>query len=120
MNTQQAINQFVIAAAAQAVAIECGDYKTANKQSSIIAKCTGFLKSIDSLLELKPYLTHPNVGVRVTTATYLLPVVEVEAIAVLNSIALDKAAGIQVLNAQTALSEWEKKRLNLYFIFPKT
>lgn len=118
MNIQQAVNQFIAASSAHAVATESGDYKTANKKAVIIAKCAGFLKSDSSTLELEPYLIHPSVGVRCMVASYLLPFSEVESILVLKKIAFDKSVGIQSLNAETVLSEWKEGKLNLYYILP--
>ena len=106
---ETALLKFEEAAVKQAEATEKGDYKTGNKNYAVIAKAVAFLKEHDSIEKLSSFLNHNSVGVRMWAATYLLPVLEVEALRVLNQIVSE--TGIHSLTAQTTVSEWEKENL---------
>lgn len=109
---ETALSQFLEAAIKHAEASEKGDYKTANKCYSVISKTCTYLRDSGALLELVQFLNHPSVGVRIWTATFLLPVKESDGIGTLERIVEEN--GIHSLTAKTTLSEWRKGNLKIY------
>jgi hypothetical protein len=110
-NLEIAFALFEESAIKHAEATEQGDYKTGNKNYKSIAKVIDYLKLNNQLLSLKQFLNHSSVGVRMWSATYLLPLVENESLKVLNDIS--NIPGIHSLTAKTIISEWEKGNLKL-------
>ena len=108
-NFETALQMYEEAAIKYAAAIDVGDYKTANKCYTVISKVTTYLKESNEIGSLSTLLTHPSVGVRMWTATYLLPIMENEGIKVLEQIA--RETGIHSFTAKTTLSEWRKGNL---------
>lgn len=100
---------FLEAAAKQAEATEQGDYKMANKCYDKIIKSTAILKSENAIDNLLDYLTDSSIGVRLWSASFLLPVYEEKGIKALKDII--KTKGIHSLTAETTLSEWKKGNL---------
>lgn len=104
-----ALLKFEKAAVKHAEATEQGDYRTVNKNYAVIAKVITFLKQHDSIEKLSEFLNHSSVGVRLWAATYLLPVLETEALRVLKQIA--STTGIHSFDAEMTVSEWENGNL---------
>jgi hypothetical protein len=100
---------FLEAANKQAEATEQGDYKMANKCYDKIIKSIAFLKSENAIDKLLEYLTDSSIGVRLWSASFLLPVYEEKGKGVLKDIV--KTKGIHSLTAETTLSEWKKGNL---------
>ncbi len=107
----EALELFVLNANSHALAIENGDYKTANKAYDKIVQAANFLKSRNQILLLSDLLDHTSVGVRSWAACYLLPVAEVKAKSVLEEIS--KREDIHGFNAEMDLVQWEKGELKL-------
>jgi len=107
----KALLKFEEAAIKHAEATEQGDYKTGNKNYAVISKAILFLKEHNSISRLADFLSHSSVGVRMWSATYLLPVLEKEGLQVLKQIASE--TGILAFTAKTTISEWEKGNLKL-------
>lgn len=105
----EALERFEKAAIKHAEATECGNYKAANKNYSIIAKVITFLKERDEMQSLSRFLNHHSDGVKGWSATYLLPIDEKRAIQALKEIA--EGNGIRSFAAETTLSEWRKGNL---------
>ncbi len=101
---------FEEAAIKQAEATESGDYKTGNKYYNEIRKAVDFIKSINAINELEPFLSHGSVGVRMWSACYYLPVDESIGLKVLEDIVKDSS--IHSLTAETTISEWKKGNLS--------
>jgi hypothetical protein len=110
-NIKSALKQFQEAAINHANATETGEYKIVNKNYDILIKLINYLKSQNGIQELMPFLNDDNVGVRVWAAAYLLPVNLQEAKKTLESI--NKINGIQSLDAEMVLREWENGNLKL-------
>ncbi len=110
-DTSTALNLFEEAAINHADATEQGDYKTANKNYAIIVKAIEFLKEQNKRKDLSEFLNHNSIGVRMWAATYLLPVIESEALQVLKKISEEK--GIHSFDAEVTISEWKKGNLKL-------
>ena len=110
-NIETALNQFEEAATMHAQATEQGNYKTGNKCYTVISRVIKFLKEENELKKLSSFLNHPSVGVRMWSATYLLPISENEGIKVLERIVGE--TGIHSLTAETTLIEWRKGNLKL-------
>ena len=108
-NIQTALNNFEQAATKHADATEQGDYKVANACYTTISETVKFLKKNGKLSELKAYLNHSAIGVRIWAATNLLPVLESEAMETLEQIA--KESGIHSLDAEITIREWKKGNL---------
>lgn len=106
---ENALAKFEEAADKHANATEVGDYKTANRYYAVISKVVTFLKEKNQLIALAECLNHHSVGVRMWAAAYLLPVVEPEAIRVLEQISRDEE--IHSFTAKTTISEWRKGNL---------
>lgn len=83
---QSALEIFEDARIKHSEAIEQGDYKAGNKYHSKIMKAIAFLKNENAITNLKDYLSNPNIGVRLWSASYWLPVNEQEGIRVLEEI----------------------------------
>lgn len=110
-DTASAILIFEEAAIKHAEASELGDYKTANKSYAIMAKVVMFLKEQNEIRKLSELLTHSSIGARMWAATYLLPVIESEALRVLKQIS--EGRGIHSFDAEMTICEWEKGNLEL-------
>ena len=110
-DSSTAVDQFVEAAGKHAEATETGDYKTGNKQYNLIVKAVSFLKEDNTLNKLESLLIHPSVGVRLWSATYLLPLNEEEASKALKKII--NGNDIHSFTAKTTLEEWGKGNLRL-------
>lgn len=106
-----ALNLFEEAAAKQAEATELGDYKIGNKYYSKIVEAVNFLKSSNSIGEIRALLSHSSVGVRMWAATYSLPFDEKSPTKVLKEII--NGNGIHSLTAETTLKEWQKSNLKV-------
>lgn len=106
-----ALDTFEEACSIHAEATENGDYKTGNKAYKNIIKAVNYLKNEDELTSLKNYMTNPNIGVRLWSASYLLTFDEPAATKVLEDIA--NGPGIHSLTAKTTLSEWKKGNLKM-------
>lgn len=108
-DTTAIIEKFVEASMKHEEATNEGDYKTANKSYKIIMKMVDFLKDHQEINKLSELLNHSSVGVRLWTATILLPVSELESLKVLNQIS--KGNGIHSFEALTIIKEWENGNL---------
>ena len=107
------LQSFEEAAYKHSQATKCGDYKSANACFLIIARCAGFLKDNSKTILLANLLGHQDEGVQTWAATYLLPVLEQQALHSLNEIA--RSAGIQSVDAAMAIKEWNAGRLMLQY-----
>lgn len=111
-DTATGILLFEKATAEHAAATEKGDYKAANKSYSTILDSVTYLKQEGKLVLLSDFLNNSHSdGVRMWAATYLLPVLENEAMLVLSQIS--ESDEIHSLTAKATLSEWEKGNLKL-------
>ncbi|MBZ4043676.1 DUF2019 domain-containing protein [Flavobacterium hibisci] len=108
-NIEIARDVFLESSAKQAEATENGDYKTANKYYDKIIKSANFIKNENEINIFYDYLSNPNVGVRLWSAYFLLPVNEREALKVLKDIV--KTNEIHSLTAETTVKEWKKGNL---------
>lgn len=108
---QKALEIFEDSCINHSEATEKGDYKKGNKYYSKIINSIDFLKKENAINNLKDYLSNPNIGIRLWSATYWLPINEQEATKVLEEII--KSPGINSLTAETTLSEWKKGNLIL-------
>lgn len=109
IDKETALRKFEDAAIRHSEATENGDYKTGNKCYAIISKTISFLKERNEIPSLSQFLNHPSIGVRIWAATYLLPFMEEEGVAILEQIA--RGPGIHSLTAKTTLNEWRKGNL---------
>lgn len=110
-DTKSALALFKEAAIKHSEATENGDSKLANKNYSAIINAVSFLKEHNKLQNLNEFLNYPLIGVRIWAATYLLPINEKEAVAVLEE--LSRRTDIFSLDAKTTLNEWRKGNLKL-------
>ena len=108
---EAACRRFEEAAIKHAEATETGNYTQANKSYQVIAKSARYLKETNSLKQLSKLLDSESVGVRMWTATYLLPIFERNAMQILQSIA--SGNNIHSLTAKMTIDEWEKGTLIL-------
>jgi hypothetical protein len=108
-NIEIALNIFLESSAKQAEATENGDYKTANKYYDKIIKSANLIKSQNAISNFVDYISNPNVGVRLWSAYFLLPIYEREALKVLKDIV--KTNGIHSLTAEATIKEWKKGNL---------
>jgi hypothetical protein len=109
-SSQEALNQFEIAARMHGEKTEEGNYKAANKFYSQIVSAMEYLKLTNALPELEQFLENDSIGVRIWSARYLLPIKEKSASKCLRLIA--ESGNIHALTAETTLSEWRKGNLN--------
>jgi hypothetical protein len=108
---EMALIKFEEAAIKHSEATEQGDYKTGNKNYTLLTKATNILKKDNELEKLSRFLNHKSVGVRLWAAAYLLAISDKEGLRVLKQIASE--TGIHSLTAKTTISEWEKGTLKL-------
>lgn len=108
-DTKTALEIFENACIKQAEATEQGDYKSANKNYNLIVKSATYLKDENAINSLKDFLSNLNVGVRLWSACYWLPINEQEGIDVLNEIV--KEPGIHSLTAEMTITGWKKGSL---------
>ena len=106
---QLALEIFEEACVLHIEATKNGDYKTGNKCHSRIMQAIAFLKSENAIGNLKDYLSHPDVGVRLWSASFWLPIDEEEGINILQDIS--NGSGIISLMAETTIQEWKKGNL---------
>ncbi len=111
MKIEKALKNLKEAAIDHANATEEGNHKLANKSYDVIVKEVKNLKNEDALDYLLKLLNNPNVGVRLFSATFLLPHYEKEAVSILKDIA--KRTDIHSLDAEMTLEEWNKGNLDL-------
>jgi hypothetical protein len=111
LNIDSALALFEESAIIHAEATEQGNYKLANKSYAKIIEAINFLKSNHALMHLYDFLNHSSVGVRMWSATYLLPEKENDSIKTLKAIV--NGGGIHSLTAETTISEWRKGNLKL-------
>ena len=105
-----ALAVFEKAAINHADSTEKGDYNAGNKFYKEITKAAEYIKNEKSVNNLKKFLSHESIGVRMWAAYYLLPIAEEESERVLKDIV--NSSGIHSLTADTTLSEWKKGNLN--------
>lgn len=84
---ETALAVFEEASIKQTEATEEGDYKTGNKCYNEITKAVEFIKNEGAVENLRQFLSHTSIGVRMWSACYLLPVDEKEGEKVLKEIA---------------------------------
>jgi hypothetical protein len=108
-NIETALSIFEEASIKQSEATEIGDYKTGNKFYAKIILAGNFLKNENEINQLKKFLSHKSVGVRLWSAFYMLIFDEKEGVKILEDIAI--MPGIHSLTAQTTLDEWRKGNL---------
>lgn len=109
-SADDALTRFEEAAHKHANATEIGDYKIANRCYVTISKAVLFLKERNQIMALAGFLHHNSIGVRMWAAAYLLPVLEPEAILVLEQIS--RGENIHSFTAKTTISEWQKGNLH--------
>jgi hypothetical protein len=102
-----ALELFIDAALKHGEATETGDYRAANLCYGDIVIAVSFIKENDNMMALEDLLHHESVGVRLWSASYLLPIVEDKAVDALK--AISNVSAIHSFTAKTTLSEWEKK-----------
>lgn len=113
LDKKMALDLFYENAKKQALATENGDYKNGNENVDKIRQAIIYLKETNSLSDLFDFLKNNSVGVRLWTATYLLPIYEKECIKVLEDIINGNKDSIHSFDAEMVLSEWKKGSLNL-------
>lgn len=106
---KSAITLFQKATINQTEATEEGDFKTGNKNYSLITKAATYLKEHNAISELRPLLLNSSVGVRLWAASYLLPVFENESL--LNLKKIVESSGIHSFTAENTIVEWKKGNL---------
>ena len=112
-DVQEALKLFEDAAQKRNAAINEGHSKIANRNYDKIVNIAKYLRDCKSLHELSIFYTHPDIGVRKTAATYLLPVNEKESIKVLKEIA--KLNGLAAFDAKMTIQEWENGNLRNFY-----
>lgn len=106
-----ALMKFEEASVAHSNATAEGDYKRANSAYKTMAQVTKFLKEKNKTHLLARFLSHHDIGVRISAAARLLPIMESEALAVLNLATASR--DFHSLDAAMILAEWRKGTLNL-------
>jgi|26BtaG_2_1085354.scaffolds.fasta_scaffold07040_4 hypothetical protein len=91
------------------------NHKELNKNVSIIHKAAGFLKKNNKLINLKPILNDPNLGVASWAALYYLTIDEELAVQRLKEI-IDAKIKFVSLSAEYILKQWEDGSLEIYFV----
>ena len=108
-NISKALTDFRLAAATQAAATECGDYKKGNNAFDRIIKILKYLKELGKLNELEALLPDSNIGVRMFAAYGLLSTSPKIAVPVLKEIS--QREDIHSLTAKATLEQWEQDTL---------
>ena len=103
------INAFEQAASKYSEATEVGNARVANRNFDKVEKIVLYLKENNSLDELRMFLNHDVIGVRMLAASYLLPKYEKEASSILEEISNQK--GMIPFIAEMTLKEWRKGNL---------
>lgn len=103
------LNVFEQAAYKYAEATQEANAKVGNRNYKKVVKIVSYLKENNSLDELRIFLNHDTIGIRMLAAAFLLPKYEKEASGVLE--AISKGEGILSLVTETTLSEWRKGNL---------
>lgn len=106
-----ALAEFEIAANKHAEATEQGNYKEANENYGEIVKAIMYLKEYEGQNELRKFIAHSSIGVRLWAVTYLLPIIEADAMQCLSKIV--QGDNVHALTAETIISEWRKGNLKL-------
>lgn len=106
------LNAFEQAASKFSEATIEGNARVANRNFDKIEKIVSYLKENDSLDELRMFLKHDVIGVRMLAASYLLSKYEKEASYVLEEISNGK--GMIPFIVEMTLKEWRKGNLNDY------
>ena len=112
MDLNSALQQFEKAAELHAYYNERHEFKKGNIHADAILKAVNFLKSIDGLRNLEPFLNSDIMGVKGWAAAYLLTLNNPKAIEI-----LENTAALNVphysFNAKILLSEWREGNLKL-------
>ena len=108
---ENALKTFEEEAKKHAEYTEIGDYKSGNKCFNKIVKSVSVLKNENLVSMLSIFLNSSSIGVRLWSATYLLPIYEKDSLKVLEEIT--KNSDIHSTTAQYTLSEWRQGNLNL-------
>lgn len=106
------LNAFEQAACKHVEATQEGNARVCNRNYDKLVKIVSSLKKNNSLDELRIFLNHEAIGVRLCAATFLLPKYEQEASDVLE--AISKGEGIISFVAEMTLKEWRKGNLKNY------
>ncbi len=110
---EEALAIFEKSAASQAQTFETGNFRKGNRCFKQKMLSIVYLYEQNHLADLEPFLYHLNVGIRLTAAYALLPIIEEKSKAVLQEIA-DNNYGILSLNAEITLKRWNDHEI----IFP--
>lgn len=111
-NTATAIEIFINSAIEHSKSSENGNYKSANKNHKLILESAKYLKSTNSIFELRKLYNHENMGVRIWAATYSLEDCEKNAKKVLKNISKQKI-NHHSFTAKITLEEWISGNLKL-------
>lgn len=107
---EETLATFEKSATIQAQTFETGDYRKGNRHFKIKMQCIVYLYEQNHLEYLEPFLHHDYVGVRVSAAFALLPIMEKKSKAVLQEIA-NNDYGIHSFNAEMTLDLWNKHEI---------
>ncbi len=106
------LNGFEQAACKYAEATQEGNAQVGNRNYKKVVKIVSYLKENNSLDELRIFLNHDAIGVRMLAATFLLPKYEKEASDVLE--AISKGEDMLSFMAEMTLKEWRNGNLKDY------
>jgi hypothetical protein len=104
-----ALKHFREAATRHAEATEEGDFRTANKAYRELTVVRTFLQEQEAMESLALLLRDEPEGVTIWAATFLLPIMEKDAVATLEAIAAQP--GSRRFDAEMTLREWKAGRL---------
>ena len=106
------ITEYIALAIEHGISIENGNDSKSNKVHSRIVKIINRISHSESKIKNEFYglLTHPNLSVRLWTATELLGTDEKKSVEIIENIATDK--GIIGLTSKTLIDMWKKGLIN--------
>lgn len=111
-NNNSAIETLIDSANKHSNASEMGDYKSANKNFTLIQKAVYYLRENDGINKLEELLNHKDISVRLAAASYFLAHNADKAILILENIVRQKIPH-KSFEAKMVLDEYRKGNLKI-------
>ena len=94
-------------------ALENGNSRVANRCYDKVQEIAKFLREAQDLSQLAVFYDHPNLGVRLSAAAFLLPLYEKRSLKVMKEISKHK--GIAAFEAEMTIKAWKKGDLKDFY-----
>jgi hypothetical protein len=111
-NIEDAVKIIIDSAIKHSIASENGDYKVANKNYMLLQEAIYFLRDKNRIDKLQDLISHNDISVRLSVASYLLIHNEEMAISVIKNI-IEQKIPHKSFTARMVMEEWKKGNLKL-------